>query len=161
MTTLDFRPPAFAGPASTDDPFAARFGGHLPRGLRAEAAGMTWEAFEAAYADGPRTVTLDRWATHRLGATQFVFDADVTLGGAHHAVTTTASGPIAALTGVLYDLGVNIEILELHQQRVGDRTATFIRAELGEHRRWGMGLDTDGTGSALRAVVAAANLLAG
>lgn len=133
----------------------------LPRELRAETAGMSWRQFTATYADGPHLVGLESWSAHRLGAAQFVLEATLTYRGARHTVTTTSSGPIAALTGILYDLGINIEILALHQQLVGGQVATFIHAESGGRRHWALGTAPDGVGSCLRAVVAAANLLAG
>jgi hypothetical protein len=168
MTILDFDAAssraAASMPSSTaapSDPFSDRFGARLPRELRTEAAGMSWTAFEAAYAGGPHLIELTDWAMHRLGATQIAFEATLTYRGKRHSVATTCSGPIAALTGILYDLGVNIEILSLHQMPVDGRTATFIHAERDGQRHWAMAIGDNGVNSSLHAVVAAANYLFG
>jgi hypothetical protein len=159
MTTFDFRSPAQSDSFSAD-PFSARYGARLPRDLRTQAAGMTWTDFEAAYVSGPHLVELAAWASHRLGATSIVFDATIVCRGASYSRTTTSSGPIAALTGILYDFGINVEILALHQQLVEGRVATFIHAERNGRRHWAMAIAPGATESSLRAVIAAANFLA-
>ena len=56
--------------------------------------------------------------------------------------------------------GIAIEMLNFHQLRPGEHTATFIRGSNGAREEWAMGWSTDATESALHAVVASANRLA-
>ncbi|GAB4920648.1 hypothetical protein MAHJHV35_46990 [Mycobacterium avium subsp. hominissuis] len=73
--------------------------------------------------------------------------------------------PIAALTAMLHERGINLEILNFHQMRSATATATFIRGGNGAQRRacrigrpahrplgaraeWAMGWSPDPTRSA-------------
>jgi hypothetical protein len=73
--------------------------------------------------------------------------------------SAAASGPIAALTAMLYDRGIALEMTDFHQLPAGDDTATFIRGSDGGRSEWALGLAGDPTQSALRAVIACANRL--
>jgi hypothetical protein len=73
--------------------------------------------------------------------------------------TAGASGPIAALTAMLHERGVTVEIVKFHQVRSDGTTATFIRGTNGIRAEWAMGWSEDPTQSALRAVIACANRL--
>ena len=75
--------------------------------------------------------------------------------------TAAASGPIAALTAMLHECGIPLEILKFHQLRSGGHTATFVRGSNGARDEWAMGWSDDSTQSALRAVIACANRLLG
>jgi hypothetical protein len=70
-----------------------------------------------------------------------------------------ACGPVAALTAMLYDRGIALEMVAFHQVPAGENTATFVRGSDGAHAEWAMGLSDDPTQSALRAVIACANRL--
>ena len=136
----------------------------LPRGLREDADRMSWSTFTATYA--PRTGPLrlrhwhctdaDRPAT-RLGPR--TFQATLALGDRMETATATANGPVAALTAMLYQHGVAVEMLRFHQLHSVDTTATFIQGTDGSHAEWAMGCSPDPTQSALSAVVACANRL--
>ncbi len=73
--------------------------------------------------------------------------------------TAAASGPVAALTAMLYEHGIALEMMSFHQMPANGETATFIRGGDDYHAEWAMGLDEDATQSALRAVIACANRL--
>jgi hypothetical protein len=81
----------------------------------------------------------------------------------HRLATSTVadSGPVAALTAMLYARGIAIETLNFHQLSPGLYTATFIRGSNGARAEWAMGWSPDATRSALRAVIACANRLYG
>ena len=70
-----------------------------------------------------------------------------------------ASGPVAALTEMLYERGIAVEMTAFHQLPAGENTATFVCGSDGGHSEWAMGLADDPTQSALRAVIACANRL--
>jgi hypothetical protein len=73
--------------------------------------------------------------------------------------SAAACGPVAALTAMLYERGIAVELLGFHQISTGEQTATFINAGDGYHSEWAMGWSQDPTQSALRAVIACANRL--
>jgi hypothetical protein len=66
---------------------------------------------------------------------------------------------VAALTAMLYEHGVSVEMLRFHQLQSDDTTATFIQGTDGCRAEWAMGCSEDPTQSALSAVIACANRL--
>ena len=95
----------------------------------------------------------------RLGAQARSFRATLALGDRTETVTAQASGPVAALTAMLHDRGIGVEMTGFHQLRSGDHTATFVRGGDGHRDQWAMGWAQDATESALFAVIACANRL--
>ncbi|WP_149361840.1 alpha-isopropylmalate synthase regulatory domain-containing protein [Lolliginicoccus suaedae] len=152
----------FAQSSSHDaqlDPFEHRYGVSLPAGLRSEAGSMSWDMFDQIYSPRNGQFRLDHFRVHQIGSGKTVFEATIRKDGDAHTMTAMSSGPIGALTGMLYELGCNIEIHGLHQRPIGDRTATFLLAERDERQAWGMSITADPVESSLRAVIAAANRL--
>jgi len=147
--------------------FAAPFGAPLPRGLREESETMSSDTFHATYAPTTGPVRLGQWActdsgriASRLGPQARNYQATIAIGDRISTSTVAASGPIAALTAMLHDGGVAVEMLTFHQLPAPDGVATFIRGTDGIHAEWGMGLSDDPTQSSLRALIALTNRLA-
>jgi hypothetical protein len=147
-------------------PSGAHSGAALPRGLREEADAMSWEAFVATYGRTAGPLRLGHWSctdaerpAGRLGPQARNFRAMIAVGDHISTSTAAASGPIAALTEMLHERGITVEMLRFHQIRCGADTATFIRGSDGVRAEWAMGLSDDPTLSALRAVIACANRL--
>ena len=143
-----------------------RFCAPLPLGLRDDAQAMSWSAFTARYSPSGGPLRLGAWACDdahrpatRLGAQPRRFRATLALGDRVETVTAQASGPVAALTAMLHDRGIGVEMTGFHQLRSGDHTATFVRGGDGHHDQWAMGWARDATESALFAVIACANRL--
>ena len=127
---------------------------------------MSWDIFEDAYAPTSGPLRLGQWActdqecpASRLGPQPRNYQATLAIGDRISTASAAASGPVAALTAMLYDNGIAVEMTAFHQLSTGDRTATFIRGSNGARNEWAMGVDEDATQSALRAVVACANRL--
>jgi hypothetical protein len=142
--------PATTSVTTEAKPFAAHFSHPLPRGLRSRAEVLSWESFVGAYGSTVGPLRLGSWLCtddHRRG-----------IAGARTS-TATACGPVAALTAMLYERGVAVEVSAFHQISAGDRTATFINGGDGYRTEWAMGFSEDSTQSALRAVIACANRL--
>jgi hypothetical protein len=153
-------------PHSRSASFADHFGTALPRGLRELADEMSWETFVATYGHTAGPLRLGHWAcidtersAGRLGPQARNFRAMIAVGDSISTSTVAASGPIAALTAMLHERGVTVEILRFHQLRSGGYTATFIRGGNGMRAEWAMGWSADPTQSALRALVGCANRL--
>ncbi|MFA1704458.1 homocitrate synthase [Mycobacterium intracellulare] len=142
--------------------FGDRFGVSLPRGLREHADAMSWETFVATYGRSTGPLRLGQWECTdavRPGPQARNFQAVIALGDRIGTATVAASGPIAALTAMLHQRGITVEIVNFHQMQSPTGTATFIRGSDGARAEWAMGLSDDPTQSALRAVIACANRL--
>jgi len=150
---------ALATTTFSNDPFFQRFGTHLPRDLRAQAQGLSWTEFALRFAPTGGPVRLGSWTSEHLGAGRHTFTATLGLGDRISSASATATGPIAALTSMLFDAGFQLEILSFHQQRTPEGTATFILAEHDSERRWAMAIAEDCNASAREAIIAGANLL--
>lgn len=129
---------------------------------------MSWKTFTATYAPSAGPVRLGQWEcadaerpATRLGPQARTFRATIGFGDRIETVTATATGPVAALTEMLHDHGIAVEMLRFHQLRSDDNVATFIRGSDGTRAEWAMGWSEDATQSALRAVIACANRLYG
>jgi hypothetical protein len=134
-------------PSTARDPFTDRFGVPLPRGLREEAGEMSWALFCQTYERSGGSLRLGQWS-----------EAD----GIYQATLATAAacGPMAALTAMLSERGIQMETLSFHQLRDGDQTFTFVHGTNGASTAWAMGRAHDAIASSLRAVTACANRLA-
>lgn len=136
----------------------------LPRGLREDADTMSWSVFTATYAPSGGPLRLGRWhcADDARSATRLgprTFQATLALGDRIETATATATGPVAALTAMLHQHGVAVEMLKFHQLHRDDTTATFIQGTDGCRAEWAMGCAHDPTQSALSAFIACANRL--
>lgn len=127
---------------------------------------MTWEDVVAEYGPSTGPVRLGHWECSdaarpagRLGPQARNYQATIAVGDRIATSTAAAGGPIAALTAMLYERGIAVEMLTFHQLRSGEHTATFIRGTDGARAEWAMGWSEDATQSALRAVIACANRL--
>jgi hypothetical protein len=140
----------------------------LPRGIREDADTMPWSTFTATYAPSTGPLRLGQWEcadgerrATRLGPQTQTFRATLGFGDRIETATATATGPVAALTAMLYDHGMAVEMLRFHQLRSEKTTATFIQGSDGSRAEWAMGWSEDPTQSALGAVIACANRLYG
>jgi hypothetical protein len=138
----------------------------VPRGLRQEAAAMSWEAFLAEYAPSTGPLRLGNWTctdaarpASRLGRQARTYQATLAIGDRITTATAAACGPLGALTEMLYALGHAMELTAFHQVVDGAQTATFLRGSDGVRTEWAMGSAEDATESALRAMIACANRL--
>jgi LeuA-like protein with dimerisation domain len=144
--------------------FAARFRDPIPRALREAAESSSDEAFLARYAPSSGPLRLGQWQcvdADRLGPQARHYQATIAVGDRIGTSTAAASGPVAALTAMLYERGVSLEIAAFHQLPAPGGTATFVRGTDGVGDQWGVGWSEDVTQSALRAVMACANRLLG
>lgn len=143
----------------SDDPFSRRFGSQLPRDMRAQAQGLSWTEFTQRFSPTGGPVRLGSWEAAGDSAGCATYTATLGLGDTITSASATATGPIAALTSMLYDAGFQIEILSFHQQRTSAGTATFILCDHDGERRWAMAIGDDCISSSLNAIIAGANLL--
>jgi hypothetical protein len=151
----------------TTTSFADRFRAPLPRELRDQAARLSWDGFVSAYGRATGPLSLGRWScldtgrtAGRLGPPQGrTYQATIAVRGVNGTCTAAAHGPLAALTTMLHDRGITVEILGFHQLRCGAETATFIHGSNGRAAAWAVGFAPDAGRSALEAVITCANRL--
>lgn len=142
--------------------FGDHFGVALPRGLRERAHAMSWACFVATYGRSTGPLRLGHWEctdASRPGPQARNFKAVIAVADRISTATAAAAGPIAALTAMLHERGIIIEIVRFHQVRSGGDVATFIHGSDGARTEWAMGWSDDATQSGLRAVIACANRL--
>lgn len=127
---------------------------------------MSFETFLDQYAPTTGPLRLGQWEctdadrpATRLGPQARTYQATLAVGDRISTSSARACGPVAALTEMLYERGIAIEMTAFHQLPAGDNTATFIRGSGRGHSEWAVGLADDPTQSALRAVIACANRL--
>ncbi len=148
----------------TEDPFRARFGHRLPRGLRQEVRGMDWRTFMATYSPTSGPLALREFTSVKGLAGRSTFRAAVTTDRGTDAERTrysevTAMGPVSAVTNLMADAGFRVEILEFHQFEIYEATATFLYACHNNSRVWAMGFGTTPEASVMTAMTCAANRL--
>ena len=124
MTITDL-PDADIASASIDSPSFRFHGIPLPRGLREDADAMSWSTFTATYAPIAGPLSLGHWEradtgrpTSRYGSQPQTYHAKLALGDRVETATATATGPVAALTAMLHDHGVAVEMLQLSSTAV-------------------------------------------
>jgi hypothetical protein len=152
--------------APADAWFDYHFGLALPRGLRDQAGGMSWERFAAVHSRTAGLVRLRHWScvdperpATRIGPQARNFSAVIAVGDRIGTSTTCAGGAVAALTAMLHGRGIRLEILNFHQMCANGQAATFVRGTDGAGTEWAMGRAVDPTESSLRAVIACVNRL--
>jgi len=137
----------------------------LPCGLRDDVGAMSWAMFIATYSQNSGPLRLGTWEcgddrpATRLGPQPCTFRASFAIGDRIETATAAASGPVAALTAMLYDRGIGLEVVGFHQLESDGHTATFVKGTDGQRATWAVGWSEDSTESALRAVIACANRL--
>ena len=126
------------------EPSTLRFDGiPLPRGLREDADTMSWSTFTATYAPSAGPLRLGHWEcadterpATRLGPRTF----RATLGFGDHleTATATATGPVAALTAMLYDHGIAVRCCGSIScgQRTRPRPSFRAATAAGPSGRW-------------------------
>ncbi|GGB41938.1 2-isopropylmalate synthase [Gordonia jinhuaensis] len=142
------------------DPFRARYGVGLPRALRDEATGMSWQEFTTTYTGSAGPLRLGAWTTRPAASDMVECDATLARGDQIVAMRERAAGPIGALTSMLHRLGASVEVRALHQRETSAGVTTFLLCACEGRLAWSMGSAADAEGSGIRALIAGANRLA-
>ncbi|KQB83198.1 hypothetical protein [Corynebacterium oculi] len=148
-------------PTLLGDPFHQRYQLRpLPRGLREEATGMSWNLFRATYSPEAE-LHITGLSEERLTYREFRYALDVT----HRSKTQPprrsrhsliASGVASACSAFLSEQGRPVEILRFHQHSLFEATATFILGHHGSRTAWAMGLGATAQQSLAQALGCAA-----
>ena len=83
------------------------------------------------------------------------------LSGSERSAVGTGNGPIASFIDALSSLGIDLRVLDYHEDAVGSgadaKAACFIEATLGDRVMWGAGIHPSIVTASLRAVTSAVN----
>lgn len=147
--------------------FAAHLDAPVPQALRAQAHAKSFDEFVGEYAPSCGPLRLGQWTCDdgdrpagRLGPQARNYRATLAVGDRIGTARAAACGPVAALTTMLYDRGISLELTDFHQVQGRGHTVTFVRGCRGAGAaQWAMGWSPDATQSALRAVIACGNRL--
>ena len=123
--------------------------------------GARWRIVSRSGAGGLTLRQTTDYEVTGIEAGRITYRATITIGERSATRSVTAAGPLAALTAMLHEHGIAVEMLNFHQLRAGGQTATFIRGTDGVHTEWAIGWSECPNRSALRAVIACANRLHG
>lgn len=143
-----------------EDPFRSRFGRRLPKAMREEARGMDWKTFRRTYS--PNDIRVEQLRSTRRSAGRRHFEIGITglrADGLGTRVSITAMGAQSAMSEVLSDHGLAVEILEFHQFEIFEATVTFIYTMHNSKRSWAVGFGADRDTSIASALCSAATLL--
>ncbi|MGW5336968.1 2-isopropylmalate synthase [Rhodococcus pyridinivorans] len=113
-----------------------------------------WEIFDAAYLarpDVPGAPVLRAFDVTDAGTTIMLG-----VGGTEHRSVHEGVCPVEASTDALARLGIDIEVLGLHQSSVGTDALTLIEFRSGDDTRWAAGRHSSVLTASLHAVVRAA-----
>jgi hypothetical protein len=161
MTTLPHN-----AATSANSYFTERFGVPLPTGLREQGAQLSWELFFSVYGRAPGPLRVSEWTcvdgdrpAARIGPQGRTYQATIGVGERVGVCTAAGSGPVAALTTMLHERGIAVEMVRFHQFGRRDETATCVYGSDGRCGAWAIGLSPESALSAVDAIVVCANRL--
>ncbi|GGF92247.1 hypothetical protein GCM10007304_02730 [Rhodococcoides trifolii] len=131
----------------------------MPRALHAEAQGMSFTDFRATYSPTFGPLRLGSWESTACGSGRYDCAATFAVADTIHSAAITAFGPAEAMTSMLYEAGIHVEITSFHQQPTETGTVTFALCSNGHRTAWAMGSGATSFESTARAIVAGANRL--
>ena len=122
---------------------------------------MTWQQFIDEYT-ATGTIRLGSWSVAPPPGDMVECRATIAYDDRIMSMSATSTGPVGAMTSILHDLGVSVQIVRLHQRRLDDRNVSFLLCEHDRRQCWATG-DGETTADAnINALIAGANrLLAG
>ncbi|WP_026552229.1 2-isopropylmalate synthase [Arthrobacter sp. H20] len=127
-----------------------------------------WKVFQDEYLPS-RTVAAGTWGHYALTSVNtataeddsFKLTASLLVDGVQQRRSSQANGPIAALLAILGEDGVDVRVLDYteHALSAGGnaRAAAYVECTIGERVLWGIGIDSNTTMAALKAVISAVN----
>jgi 2-isopropylmalate synthase len=121
-----------------------------------------WSTFAATYLTPDRPLGLAGPVIVGAGGDRAVVEAALRVDGAGRRVRGWGAGPTAAFADALArDVGLAVEVLDSHEQAVGDGPGSdavvCVEARVGGGTGWGVGRDRDPVVAGIRAVISAVN----
>jgi hypothetical protein len=156
---VDLEDPLIMSTSTTSpltDPFYDRYRISMPLGLRSENLCAAWDDFYSEYHPSGHT-TLTDWQSRPAEGGMELYSAQIVIDSCRYNFTVPAFGPLSALTSMLFDAGIGIEILEFHQSQLGNNFATFMRCASDGYALWSIAMREGSDESAVEALIAAAN----
>ena len=124
---------------------------------------MTWQEFTDHFggttASGDDTIRLGAWSMTPAPSDMVECRATVAYADRIMSLSATATGPIGAMTSMLYDMGAGVSIVTLHQRQTEAGYAAFLLCERDNRQCWAYGDGSTGDEANVNALVAGANQL--
>ncbi|MBG6180065.1 2-isopropylmalate synthase [Arthrobacter sp. CAN_A1] len=127
-----------------------------------------WKVFQDEYLPS-RSGGAGTWGHYALTSVNtataeddsFKLTASLLVDGVQQRRSSQGNGPIAALLNILGEDGVDVRVLDYteHALSAGGnaRAAAYVECTIGERVLWGIGIDSNTTMAALKAVISAVN----
>jgi 2-isopropylmalate synthase len=120
-----------------------------------------WNCFAEEYLrPGPIEIVGHR-STAEGESLQETLQVRLRVHGKDRAAVGTGNGPIASFVDALANLGIDVRVLDYHEDSIGAgadaQAACYIEATLGDRVLWGVGIHSSIVTASLRAVTSAVN----
>ncbi|GAA1482104.1 hypothetical protein GCM10009624_25440 [Gordonia sinesedis] len=119
---------------------------------------MTWQQFTDEYGTAG-AIRLGNWSVAPQASDMIECRATIAFDDRIMSMSATASGPVGAMTSILYDIGAPVQIVQFHQRRADDRITTILLCENDNRQCWAYGDGNTGDEASLNALIAGANRL--
>ena len=119
---------------------------------------MTTAGFDTTYAP-TGAIVLHEMNVESTRADLVRCTARIEFGARTVVLEATASGIIGAMSDILHDLGVGVEIVEFSQHIDEDEVTTYLLCDAGGRRCWSYGIGGTVDESAVAALLSGANQL--
>ncbi|MBD7994187.1 2-isopropylmalate synthase [Arthrobacter sp. Sa2CUA1] len=128
-----------------------------------------WKVFQDEYLPTTPDTGGEPWGHYALSSVTadtsengaFLLTASLRAGGVQQRRVASGTGPIDALLGILSQDGVDVRLLDYTEHALSASgnamAAAYVELAVGERVLWGVGIDSNTTLSALKAVISAVN----
>ncbi|WP_066297670.1 2-isopropylmalate synthase [Arthrobacter luteolus] len=128
-----------------------------------------WKVFQDEYLPTTPDSGGEPWGHYALSSVtadtsengDFLLTASLRTGGTQQRRAASGTGPIDALLGILGQDGVDVRLLDYTEHALSASgnamAAAYVELAVGERVLWGVGIDSNTTLSALKAVISAVN----
>lgn len=121
---------------------------------------MSPQRFTDEYAAGG-SIRLGMWSMEPASADMVTCRATIAYADRIMSLQAQSTGPIAAMTSILYDLGTPVQIVRFHQREDDGVVTTYLLCENDDRQCWAFGTGDTRDEANVNALIAGANRLNG
>jgi 2-isopropylmalate synthase len=120
-----------------------------------------WDCFSEEYLRPGRIEIVGHSSRAEGESLQETLQVKLRVDGTERSAVGTGNGPIASFVDALGSIGVDIRVLDYHEDSIGSgadaQAACYIEAAVGDRVLWGVGIHSSIVTASLRAVTSAVN----
>jgi 2-isopropylmalate synthase len=124
-------------------------------------SGQIWDCFSEEYLRPGRIEIVGHSSRAEGESLQETLQVKLRVDGTERKAVGTGNGPIASFVDALASIGVDIRVLDYHEDSIGSgadaQAACYIEAAVGDRVLWGVGIHSSIVTASLRAVTSAVN----